>query len=39
MGGGVAIDAAGSANAALYKGRTTPAVIMISLVAACGGLL
>jgi hypothetical protein len=39
MGGGAAIDAAGGANASLYKGRTTPAVVMISLVAACGGLL
>jgi hypothetical protein len=40
MGGGAAIDtAAGAANAALYTGRTTPAVVMISLVAACGGLL
>ena len=39
MGGGAAIDTAGAANAALYKGRTTPAVIMISLVAGCGGLL
>jgi hypothetical protein len=37
MGGG-AIDASGGANAEMYKGRTTPAVIMISLVAACGGL-
>ena len=39
MGGGAAIDSAGGANAAQYKGRTTGAVVMISLVAACGGLL